>query len=427
MRVGYAKFTRSWNSERANASTVGGDIDVWRLLQRLAQKRPQHEYVMIGRHQGGLHEFPKNVSTIWDDPRMEDVKITDGTVTREVYEGFINKWRAATDDVRVDAFIGWIGQVGNANSPIPQIGTDWSDNKLANPYLMNVRYTAPLCDFLNRRGIQPILLTPDPRNWWRPRELMRPITRPILSQFDMVRQTKHEQFDQWGMPWQQSYSREQSVIVADASYEYAGLEYTALDDPSAIPFNDSFDRPHHLGIISNENKTEVPDSTSRRLQLQQWVLDKYPETPVHGSWTKESQEYLGRTIEPVPQTEMLERMATFRATITFPASGSGWVTAKWAEAAAVGTVCFIHPEYDTQDHIFKWAEKSRFRELKHFVRVFSPFQFNRRLEQLKKDPGLFNAMITMQRELLISNFDRWHGGAAAVIDALDEVETRKDP
>lgn len=428
MKVGYGKFTRSWNSERGSASTVGGDVDVWRLLQRIARKRPQHEYIMIGKHQGGLSEFPSNVTTIWDS-RMDAVKLTETTVTREVYEAFIRQWREATDDTRVDAFIGWIGQVGNANSPIPMIGTDWSDNKIANPYTMNVRYTAPLCDYLNRQGVEPILLTPDPRNWWRPRELWRPFTRPILGQYDMEKDTKHEQYGMRGESWQEGAPWEQSVIVARARYVYAGVEYTALDEPHEIAFNADWDRPTHLGIISNENKKEVHDTVSRLVQLKEWVLRAYPQTQIIGTWSDESKadimkSIVGREgappIEPVAQTEMLKTMQQFRATITFPASGSGWVTAKWAEAAAVGTLCFIHPGYDDQDHIFRYADKMKYRQLKRFVRVYTPKQFHEGLRKIADDAGLWRDLVTMQRELFEENFQRWDGGAKHVLERLDQ-------
>jgi hypothetical protein len=423
MKVAYGKFTRSWNSERGKASTVGGDIDVWRLLQRLAKRRPQHEYVLVGRHQGGIGEFPSNVSTIWDD-RMNTVKLADGTVTLQNYNDFMDTWCAVTDPVEVDSCVFWLGQVGNANSPIPMIGTDWSDNKLANPYVMNVRYTAPLCDFVNRRGIDPILLTPDPRNWWRPREIWRPFKRPVLGQYNMVKDTKHEQYDHWGQPWQVGYPREESVIVAQAEYAYAGIEYTALDEPEQIAFSEDYDRPHHIGIISNENKKEVPDAVSRLVQLKEWVLSLNPDTPVHGSWSEESRADLKREISSVPLEMMQPTLRTFRATVTFPASGSGWVTAKWAEAASAGTVCFIHPGYDDQDHIFRHADKLKYRELKKFLRVYTPRQLKTNLAALERDRSLWLAIITMQRELFLENFNRWEGGAKCVIEQLDADEAR---
>jgi len=425
MIVGFAKAARSWGTERASFSTVGGDVDSYNLLQRLARLRPQHTYLMVGKHNGGLQEFPDNVRTIWDSEDLSAVRLPEGIVTLDVYRRFIEDWRAATDHIKCDAFIVNIGQCGNANSPIPQIGTDWKDEKLASPYVQMVRYVSTVCDFLNQRAIEPIMMTNDARNWWRPRELMRPLTRPILGQYDMTKDGKAEQYEQRGMPWQEGHRFEQSVIVYTIKYEYSGVEYLALDEPSEIECDTNWNRPHSIGIIANENRKEVHDSVSRLWQLKEWVLrDARQEVPLFGSWTEESQKELGRRIEPLPYSEMLKTTRTFRSTVTFPASGSGWVTSKWSECAAAGTLCFIHPRYDDQDHIFRYADRRLFRDLKRFVRVYAPRQLAERLRKVEADRGLWRELVQQQRSLFEFNFRLWQGGARRVIEELDREEQR---
>lgn len=423
MRIGYGKFARSWELDPGKASTVGGDIDVSRLLRRLATALPKDDLILVGRCKGGepgQYDYPKNVYNPWysDSWELPMVTYREG-LTPEDYLRPRNMFRELTRNVQLDALVLWIGQVANANSPIPPSKADWENCDLTNPQVMAVNYTLYLVDLCNRLGIEPILLCPDPRNYWKPRELTRPLRKPILGQYAMSRTTRHEQYQDWGRPWQAGHVREGSQIVASTHYEYAGVELTALDNPSEIRFELDTRREHLIGIITNENKVEVPEAVQRVTQLQKYVLTQWPDAPIYGKWSEASMKLLGQQVEPVPYTQMYDTLRQFRCTMTFPASGSGWATAKAWEAFAVGTVMFFHHAYDDQGHILP-RSGSQYRKLRKFLVIHNQRQLWQRVAQLEKDDELFREIITQQRELFENMFYYWQGGARRVLERLEE-------
>lgn len=423
MRIGYGKFARSWELDPSKASTVGGDIDAARLLRRLSSALPEDDFVLVGRCKGGnpkQYDYPPNVYNPWysDNWELPMVTYRDG-LTQEDYLRPREMFRELTRGVHLDALVLWIGQVANANSPIPPSGEDWDDCNLTNPQVMAVNYTLYLVDLCNRLGIEPITICPDPRNYWKPREMTRPFRKPILAQYEMIRNTRHEQYQHWGLPWQAGHVREGSQIVAKARYEYAGVELTALDDPAQIRFQNDPSREHLIGIITNENKAEVTDDTSRVLQIQKYVFERWPDAPLYGKWSEPSMEKLSRSVEPIPYTQMYDTLRRFKCTMTFPASGSGWATAKAWEAFAVGTVMFFHHRYDDQGHILP-RTGSEFRKLRKFLVVHNQRQLWQRVEQLEKDDDLFLDIILQQRARFERQFKHWQGGARRVLERLQE-------
>ncbi len=424
MRIGYGKFARAWMLDPDNASTVGGDIDVARLLKRLAIAMPDDEFMLVGRCQKAdpiALGYPSNVrnpwfSEGWSLPTIgyrDDLTLDDYHMSRDTF-------REMTKDLQIDALVLWIGQVANGNSPIPPSKADWEGSlPVINPQVMAVNYTLYLVDLCNRTGIEPILLCPDPRNYWKPRELTRPLLKPILAQFEQTRTTRHEQYQVWDQPWQVGHKREGSQITANVKYDYAGVELTALKDPSSIEFSDEHDRPHDMGIITNENAKAVLDTTSRLVQIKKYILENWDDVPLFGTWSEESQQELGRTIERVPYTEMYNTLRSFRCTMTFPASGSGWATAKPWEAFAVGTPMFFHHLYDIQGHILPRSGKT-WKKLRKFLLVHNQRQLWTRAQSLIDDPGLFKEIVHMQRALFEEQFQFWRGGAAPVIERLEE-------
>ncbi len=425
MRIGYGKLARSWSLDFNNPSTVGGDIDVARLLLRLAKEHPEHEFILVGRNQGGdpqQYGYPSNVINPWADKEWHIPMISAEMVKedKEIYFNPRNRFRELTEHLELDEIILWLGQVANSNSPIPQSKKDWNDGSpLTNPQVMAANYTIYLIDLCNRLGIEPTLISPDPRTYWKPRELTQPLTKPILAQFNQTRGTRHEQYDNWGRPWQEGMVREGSQIVATAEYTYSAIELTALDEPCSITFSDDPTDRELIGIISNENAYNVPDRVSRLQQLQKFIFEKWPDAPLYGKWTEESSAALGRQIDSVPYREMYDKLRSFKCTMTFPASGSGWATAKPWEAFAVGTVMFFHNEYDTQGHIIPKKGK-KYRKLKKFLIVHNQRQLWQRVEDLNKNPTLFKEIVTLQRQLFEERFEEWQGGAKDILERLEK-------
>ncbi len=430
MRIGYGKLARSWELDWAKASGVGGDIDCIRLLRRLSEARPDDEFFLVGRCKGGDPQalgYADNVVNPWGDGGWElpAVEYKKG-IGPDEYHVPRDIFRQLSEGLELDALVLWVGQVANSNSPLPPSGEDWDHCDLTNPQVMAVNYTLYLLDMVNRMGIEPILLCPDPRNYWKPRELMRPLTRPILAQYEMERETRHEQYRRKGEPWQDGKVWGGSQIVSTTAYEYAGVELTALDSPGLIHCNRDPDRPHLIGVITNENRAEVPEMTARVTQLKKFVLERWPDAPIYGKWSDKSMTALERQVEPVPYPDMYDTLRQFRCTITLPASGSGWATAKAWEAFAVGTVMFFHHKYDDQGWILPRRDKF-WKPLRKFLVVHTQRQFWQRVEELERDEARWLEIIDMQRRLFEMRFEEWQGGARRVLERLEQRDFETYP
>lgn len=441
MRIGYAKLGRSWNLDVNKASGVGGDLDAIRLLRRLSTDRPDDVFVLVGKNSGEDPQslgYASNIVNPWKKPSTWHVpgasQFGNYRGDRTFADSLMEKFRAQTRDLKLDAFVVWLGQHGNANSYIPQIGHDWDNPAmLAHPQVSMFSYCFYLMDMVNRSGIEPIFLCPDPRNYLKGREFTNVLTRPILGQFDMVRPYKHERFNRWdnlvthGIPGR----REQSVWVTDVRYEYAGVELTALRDTSEMMTSVNTAQ-EDLGILVNENQVTGP--LPRKELLKKWVLPYFPNAQIFGTWTKESQTELGRVITPVAPKAVYETLRRFKTTITFPASSSGWATAKPWECFAVGTLCFFHPKYDTQGHILplptstSWASTiPEARELAGWLRVASPEQFVGRVKEVTQNPELYRHLVALQWTYFAQAFSHWQGGARRIHDYLNDPQPRVEP
>lgn len=437
MTVGYSKLGRSWNLDPRKASTVGGDMDCIRLLMRLAWDNPQDIFLLVGRNSGEdpqLLGYPHNVvnpwSGEWYHPGAQWKDINEGL--KIFVDQWLADWREVSAGVKLDAHIMWLGQHGTSNSCIPNIGHDWEDGEFTKPQASMLNYCGYLLDVVARTNVAPVLLCPDPRNYVKSRELITGPSGPIIAQYDQVRPLKCEQFGRWnkdGTPKQNDWEgrREESIWVIDTEYVYAGLELTALDEPGSIICADQ-PGEHDMGVVSNENRKYVGKKARLDL-LKDWVLDQWPDAPLYGKWSKESEEEIGRSVTSIPVTEMYERLRSFRSTITLPASGSGWATAKPWEAFAAGTVMFFHPWYDDQGHIMPiegrphWTDhaglipREDLQKLSNFLRVSSPAEFFDKVEQVK-DNYVWETITASQRSYFECAFMYWGGGARPVSEAI---------
>ena len=173
---------------------------------------------------------------------------------------------------------------------------------------------------------------------------------------------------------------------------------TALPHPAQISVNEQ-PGEHPFGMIVNENRKDVVHD--RLTIVQQWVLSKYPDAPLHGIWSDDSKEQLGRDIQPLPNHLMWDTLRTFRSTLTTPASGSGWATAKPWESFAAGVVCFFHPSYDTQGHIMPFPDRSTGdEELDHlaaWLRPPSAEAFHKAVQAVADDDDVWRWLVSAQR------------------------------
>lgn len=421
MRIGYGKIGRSWNLDPAKWSAAGGDVDVWRLLNRLARERPGDTFVLVGRNSGEDPQsvgLPPNVENPWT-PELQDARrqlcagnkspMTPEQLAR-VEPGMNDLTRHMYDDL--GAVMVWAGQHGTSNRRIPDVpGT-----KLTKPQDAFVYYAGFIINGVNRwRWSDPlareeIWLVPDPRNYVKARDLAYPLRRPVLAQFEQKRQMKHERYGDDRDPAALGFEAEweASHWVTQCTYAYSGLELTALPESYrdvGLPTLD-LDGREPFGLVMNENRRQV--SNPRITVLKNWVLPTWPDVEIYGHWSKASLKELDRDIQPCGVMEVDEVLGSWRSTFTTPASGSGWATAKAWECFAVGTVCFFHPGYDTQGHIIptlEQVEKGRVADpdlamLARWLRVESPEQLKKRVERVATDDNDYVWLVEAQRKRL---------------------------
>lgn len=435
MRIGYAKLGRSMPLDLRRCGSLGGDVEMVPILQVLAERYPEHEFVLVGRNSGERPAdvgLPSNITNPWIEwaPRLR-ARLNDGKLT---YPNL-----SISDHVRVadilesitgptfdelDGMIMWLGQHGTSNQPLPMVG---DRAKLTKPYDWATLYGSYLLRGINRwREPDPlnreeVLLNADPRNYVKYRDGKWPWRHSILSQYNYTNKVKHERFGDGKRLFHEfmnapevsdaNPTRAQDLAsflgwyehgdlwTARAHNTYARLEISALmpGTPFAglVKFSDDWDRPFNFGMVVNETRREVNVTRARRTVLRDWVLPLGDRIGfIHGKWSEASLRELGVSIHPVPVTEYFARIQSTRCTFTTPASGSGWATAKPWESFAAGVICFFHPDYDDQDNILGDADP----ELRSFLRVHTPGELRERIDKMSQSESLWRHYVHMQRE-----------------------------
>ncbi len=435
-RIGYAKLGRSMPLSLADCGSLGGDIEMVPTLKLLAERHPDVEFVLIGRNSGedpAKVGLPPNVSNPWRiwQPHIRGLlntyQLSYPNLTIADHQRVADILHDVTrhDFTELDGVIMWLGQHGTSNQPLPKID---DRTHLTKPYDWATLYASYLLRGINAwRDVDPwtreeVLLNSDVRNYPKYRDGKWPWQHPILSQYNDTYNVKHERagdgrdFEEWSGYGRVSYTQPEDrdqLWLSRAKAVYSRLEVSALLPRTpfgdTVRFDDDWNRPHNFGIIVNETRREVNVAKARRTVLREWVLPLYAIDRVgfmHGKWTQRTlnelnifaHTHLGLSItidiRPISQLEYIPKLQTARCTLTTPASGSGWATAKPWESFAAGVVCFFHPDYDDQDNILEDADP----ELRSFLRVHTPGELRERLTKLEVNEAMWRHYVHLQRD-----------------------------
>jgi hypothetical protein len=417
VKIGYGKVGRSWKLDPTKGTTTGGDADVARALHALALSRPQDEFILIGRNSAENPQdagYPSNVVNPWTalNPILKEQKL-DGDLQRTT-----KILQDATSDLYddLDQIIVWAGQHGTSNFPIPSVE---DRSVLTKPQVSFVNYASHIYIGINKwRSKDPtnreeIWLCPDPRNYLKARDLMWPQISPVIGQFQFEKVTKHERYGDTSPLWKDCVD-DGGVWIAPSRYVYGALEMTALAHPSTTSVEMNWADRQSFGMIVNENRTGT--AKDRLGIIRNYVLGEWPNAEMFGTWTDKSKAKLGRPdIRPCPYEFLGQTLQRWRCTLTTPASGSGWATAKPWECFSYGVVCFFHPHYDSQDWILKDASS----ELRSWLRVDSPDTLRKRVNALDEDKDAWEWIVTEQRKYFEQKYEETQGGLAHVMGRLD--------
>lgn len=436
----------------SRCKNLGGDVEMAAVVKTLAERNPQHTFVLIGRNDGSVPTdvgLPSNVENPWIEwgPRVLHKKNALGlnhsnlSVTEQQMISTLHDELVLPTILDLDGIVLWAGQHGTTNIPLPSVR---NSDVLTKPYDFSAHY----CSFMLRginlwREVDPlhreeVWLNADPRNYLKMRDLKWPLRHPVLAQRNYTHSIKHERygdssgFNEWYCPrrapskdaigpWNvdvaTSGMHTSEVWKSTVSVIYSRLEVNGLVPGSPfgdlISYNSCWDRPGKFGLFINEARRYVNTTVSRLTALRDWVLPLEPDW-IHGTWSDKSQEELGRTITPAPWEDYYPRLHSVRCTLTTPSSGSGWATTKPWEAFAAGTVCFFHPLYDDQDNILCDAPS----ELREWIRVKTPTELRQRVNHLSSPAGKndWEHLVMLQR----AHFDK----AISELTYARHIETR---
>jgi hypothetical protein len=413
--IGYGKLGRSMPLSLDKCGNLGGDVEMAAVVSRLAQRHPDDTFVLIGRNTGEDPQsvgLPGNVVNPWARGKSgwgwkdqlsevtDRLELRGATLTSERQLALARSFDNITGPTfdMLDGFIMWVGQHGTSNTPIPKV-TDV--HTLTKPQDWCAWYSGFMLRGINRwREVNPwnreeISLNADARNRHKMRDLKWPLRHGILTQFNFEHKLKHERYgdprlvDQLGGWRWQDYASDigQNTWHSTVRNVYSRLEinglYPGTPFGDLISFNDDWDRPGDFGLFINEARAiGISPFMTRRHIMKSWVLPFDPHF-IHGTWSAESKVEFNRDIKPAAWDQYYPKLHSVRCTLTTPSSGSGWATAKPWEAFAAGTVCFFHPQYDTQDNILADAPP----DLRSYLRVRTPEELQKRIKFLSSREG----------------------------------------
>jgi hypothetical protein len=412
MDIGYARIGRAMPLDSGGWGVVGGDMEPPRLLAELARRHPDDRFIITSlcRDDPASAGLPSNVVNSWSPARLDWLRErTSKLRLSDKYED-LERRTALFDELvhpvyeKLDAIIVWLGQHGTSNSRIPTVSDRGAaEDGRTKPQDSFVQYAGHVLRGINHwREVDPlrreeVWLIADARNYIKGRDLKWPLRHPILGQYDWSRREHNERYGDPRQPEECGFEgvtwSTDHTWNAETRYVYSQLEVCGITPEHCdTRYDETHFRRSHFGLFINEARSYV--KLNRRDIVREWVLPLRPAF-IHGQWSDQSQRSIGTVVTPAPWEDYFDKLRSVLCTFTTPSSGSGWLTTKPWEAFAVGTVCFFHPAYDTQDHAFEHAPA----ELKEWLRVPTPLDLHKRVVTLWNDPAAWLWIVREQRKL----------------------------
>lgn len=407
-RIGYGKLGRVIEIDPKKWGENGGDNEPPYLLEQLATRNPDVEFVVVGKNSGWAPHMP-NITNMWQEWKQEPRLKSSATMQERTDR--LDRITGPTFDT-LDGMVFWLGQHGTSNSPIPMVD---DRTKNTNPQVSFVEYVSFIARGINRwRAVNPlkreeVWLLPDARNYLKSRDLAWPRRHPVLCQFDWTRDEWNERYGDTRTPQEHGFNmlhaRSDSTGErwrATDTYVGSGLELVGIprsfgaEEPAGWE-----DRDHDFGILINEARNYGMRPELTRLHAMQYYVRPLGPAWVHGTWSASSLGKLNQDIQPIPYGQIFNLMQTTKCTFTTPSSGSGWATAKPWESFATGIICFFHPLYDTQDHILYphgASPSDEMRALHKWLRVKDPADLARKVKAVTTSRSTYEWLARVQYE-----------------------------
>ncbi len=367
MNIAIGKIGKSILFDSTKWGAHGGDIDAPVFFENLFHKNPKKKFYIVGasdycrlkpeersriNKHGNVFDLMEGFSE-WnaDNPKYKENcshRIT-----------FMNE-RILPNLPRIDCGLFMVGFAGQHNV----VGKTYkSEGVLAKPLCCHNTYTGPYMEFLNKTMIPHAFILNDPRLWpGSMYDLFNP-PKVVLSQFDEWIEFKR----------QKSYE-DTTKVVDSVGAVYSEVETTFLigkkDDNPLGAFVPQSKKDIKMMIVCNEG------NPSRYKDLKHYVLDHVQDVDIYGKWNFKSKRINkdSRFKGPKKFNELMGMLDRVKYTFCIPIK-KGWVTAKFWEMAHHGIIPFLHPDYDTNDHL----------GIPDFFRIKNSKDLHNKIELLEND------------------------------------------
>lgn len=458
IRIGYGKLGRSMTMDPARYGPQG-DAEAPQLLQRLARRNPEVEFVIIGKH--GKYDpasMPSNVI----DPWPADIKylyvykggkyVCNFCGTEAAY-GVLEccEWGRYARDVekyviglssQLDGIVMHLGQHGPCNTGIPRVKTMWADNDFANPQVSLRNLGGTIIEELNafsnaNDGKGPITyLCADPRNYIKARDLKWPTGfDDALAQYNWTRTSLHDRYLDTRTPAELGFKdikveRKGELWRAKNTYRLAGLEMMILPDDWETWGAAGFDERLPVGVATTAAWTENP-AVCRAILVREYIFKNYPQAEVFGRWDDASTAALEgtgaigkNTVEQFPLLLQRWRVTAALPPMAMHIDGFHWTTAKPYQCFAGNIACLFIGSHDALgwtipntvrvkgsedigDGLFSvrndWTADER--ALAKWLRTTSPADFKIKADAISTSRETWEWIVSTQRTLLKRRWD----------------------
>lgn len=389
IHVGYYKLGRSMQLREDRFNLTAGDDEAYMLLHQLATRYPQAEFHILGRNSGQRPAdagLPPNVHNPFFDVRVKNEY-------HELCAFLTPQFR------EMDYLIGWVGQHGTVNSPLPKISDPLT---IGTPLVSFMNYAAPILvgvnawreRFEDRR--EEVWLNPDIRNTLKARDLKWPRKEPLYAFSDYRAVASCERYGDCRDPAACGYPQavwSGSRWKHSDSYTESGLSVVSVPT-SWRPDHYGWEERVRFGVLTSQQGPHP--RYWRPTVFRDWVVPAKPDF-FHGLWTQEGADVMGIPLPSFCTEDPNKALARAKSTFQTPTSGADWSTPKAWEAFASGVVSFFHPIYDAQGHILPTLDQvaqgvvknDELAKLALILRVQTPEQLDKRLDEVHQSRDLY--------------------------------------
>lgn len=464
MRIGYAKMGRSMTLDPDKYGPQG-DAEAPQLLERLALRNPDVEWVIVGKHgKVGSRVFPPNVKIVWPDelPRARWNAKGKGnyfcSFCRETLNTFDVNARCQCErgnQVRdaelvlietmrnLDGMVVHLGQHGTSQTSIPQSNDRWDGkaDSYTNPQVWARNYAGFLVEGLNALGDRTDGKAPvswictDPRNYMKARDVKWPTGLDrILSQYQWSREQRHERYLDPRTPELLGFDakplREGELWLATHRYRHANLELMILPDDWETWGQRDYAERNPIGVATTAFWDERPECR-RSFLVKRYLVNTFaPHTEIFGKWDDKSVEDVdGYPIQSNTVEQFPDVLGSWMVTVALPPpnrsqDGPRWTAAKPFQCFAARTACFMLGELDAQGWVLPsraaaegatqvasdlWSVRTDWTEeelhLARWLRVGSPEEFAHKAHAVMTSVDTWRWITDAQRRTLAR---RWN-------------------